>query len=418
MSPTYQPIDLHHRIPSRDSHNSTRQQTDLTLDDWSYDGSIGTYNSAKRVVLQKSHPGDDFGIEFRECQITHGWLSASALVISDITQPLPCHPDEQRPLQVGDVVLSINGVSCQDQPGAAELAYHELRDAESQVLIEFQRLSNDDDNHHYHEIPSGMNYSSPPSSPERFLEVHHHQLMRDDGMTAGDGRTRSSTLSSSEIERFERESMEVSTLGSMLSGVSDTIIAGNLTRDATTSAPTHDQHSRRSVASQISCIMPISRRPPVECVSIAKRHPDEEIGLGLEVSRGVLYVSEVSPIGLLAGKPMLPGDAIVSINGKSFLDDPDAQEAAEIISNALTVVNFEIKASARSRSNKDMTLRRRLIGNCNQLCKKLACTKRVLPGTQQGETAQVPDNDDYDEKEEKLEGAETLEIVGQNESTL
>ena len=347
------------------------------LDEVSYDDSIGTYNSSKRIILHKSHPREELGIEFMQCQVSHvsSSLAATVLVISNIHPSAAERPKWMDVLQVGDCVLKINGMSFEDQPDV-DLAYQELRDAQAEVVIEFQRLPNNSISDGLEENVSSISQISP-----QFLETHHSQLLDEEEAGTAISRTTRSSHNLSDVENVR--SMDVSTLGSVLSGVEDTIVAGNLTteeRQLEQRRSTKDGlwSSRASVASQISCIMPIVKKSSVESITIAKAHPDEEIGLSMQVSKGVLYVAEVSPIGLLAGKAILPGDKIVAINGQNFEEDPDPMEAATVVANALAVVNFEIERTKKSRKT-SKEKRFSPLNICNKLCKKLTGSTRALP---------------------------------------
>ena len=328
------------------SEVNLRSSKELEFDDISYDGSIGSYHGSRSVSLRKSYPGEDLGIELVESR----YGTAAVLVIAKIF-PRPYSGSNR--LQPGDVILSINGMSFQEQPDA-QLAEKELRDARSEVRIEYQRLRVKIQSAPVVEKKSGRNKVKTVDSTTE--EESPSDLSID---SVGDAR-----------------SVDVSALGSYLGGISRDVrsFSDEDDLDVKDDEP-RSVASSQSTPSQIT--MSVLRRPTVQFITVSKSSPDQEVGLAMKVVHGALRVTEVSPTGLLAGKPILPGDTVAAINGKSFIANPDAQEAAKIVSNALTVINFEIKATEKY--NKP---RRRIKFN------KLCCAKRTNPKSSGKQTKQ------------------------------
>jgi hypothetical protein len=57
-------------------------------------------------------------------------------------------------------------------------------------------------------------------------------------------------------------------------------------------------------------------------------------------------VTKVSPTGLFAGKPLLPGDVILSINGISFRDQPNVKTALILMDNAKKEIRIQVLHAA------------------------------------------------------------------------
>ena len=81
-------------------------------------------------------------------------------------------------------------------------------------------------------------------------------------------------------------------------------------------------------------------------LTVTKKHPSQEVGISLGTVDGVLYVTSLSPSGLFVGKPILPGDTVLSINNYDFRKEPKVKDAYAVILNAPTTVTIEIKKTA------------------------------------------------------------------------
>jgi len=77
-------------------------------------------------------------------------------------------------------------------------------------------------------------------------------------------------------------------------------------------------------------------------ITVTKEYKGQKIGIDFAMLNNKLVVTEVSPKGLLRNAPLVFGDTILSINGVSFRQDPDAKEAYSLIKKAPEKVTIEI----------------------------------------------------------------------------
>ncbi len=90
-------------------------------------------NSSRRIKITKNRHDEFLGLELSEATTTWGKL----LTVSNI---IPGSKAASSELKIGDVILTVNGISFKNNPNAAR-AISLLRKSQKEVVIEFQKLS-------------------------------------------------------------------------------------------------------------------------------------------------------------------------------------------------------------------------------------------------------------------------------------
>lgn len=72
-------------------------------------------------------------------------------------------------------------------------------------------------------------------------------------------------------------------------------------------------------------------------VTVHKQSEHEKLGVAVVVRSGSLYINEITSTGLFAETPLEVNDLVVSINGFSFRNNPNAQTALSVVQSTPTV---------------------------------------------------------------------------------
>ena len=323
-----------------------------------YDTPIEGKNKTMEVTFRKKHPSDRVGISMA----TRNTKLGNFLVVTSIS---PNGAAANTELKAGDVILSVNGVDFEEDPDT-EHAARVIRLASDVVDIKFQRISG--------WRPAAAENSRPKKTQitqtilpggERVVKT---ETLKEDGTTTVKieefippqgihlplplGRTESDISGLHSLDMSEA-SVAASYDESMLrmrgdrvgvergkSGVAwGTAIGGSPARSRADSDPNRPAH-------RILPEVDSKSFKPTTIVAF-KTDPDQEVGLVLDNVKGSLVVAKISPTGMFAGKPILPGDRVVSVNSISFRDDPDVSMAQALIDNAYQEVRVEILKSEK-----------------------------------------------------------------------
>lgn len=326
----------------------------LEFDNVSYGDTFLGYRSAKKLTLRNFSSSELPGIVIESQPTQWGTL----LVATDVTRSSRL---SAAGLQDGDIILSIDGVDFREEPDATE-AMDLLCSVDADIEIEYQRLVDN------------------LAQAEGEATKNTNQSLRADGTKCFRTETRnpdgSILVELEEIGHPNPVDVAIEESSARLVGTSGVIEVSGW--DGLTLHNTfHDQQSLPLDEVSIPACVETSSfvTNPLETVTIAvkKTSKSQNVGISLLVSKGVLYVKKISSNGLLVGKPILPGDTVIAINGNDFRRNPSVRVAQTTISNASKSVSFEIlKTSLREISvidKVDLTEKR--------LKKSFCCNKRA-----------------------------------------
>jgi hypothetical protein len=299
-------------------------RTETEFDEESYGASLFEYKPAKSLKMTKSNPAEEVGVNLESRPTKWGTLlvvthisSWSKLILTD--------------LQVGDVVLTINGVNLSEDVDVNR-ATAILRDAEGKVVIEYQRFLE--------------NLTQTESA-----EIEVTGNVKSDGKKCV--RTHTFNPDGSRLVKIEEVgpintldvAIETNTVASEMTGW-DTITKPGSFREQGTSSQ-RKGNGKPSQADETPS--PTSRftgdgADDVEAVAmnINKKYPGQDVGNNVATLEGALCVSKVSTTGLILGKHILPGSTILSIENECFRTNPNARNAFAAIVSANEKLSFEI----------------------------------------------------------------------------
>lgn len=288
------------------------------FDSSSYDDSFSGYNSTKKVSLKDFSASERLGVIIASQYTRWGML----LVAKDVA---PSSRLAALGLKNGDVIISINGFDMKSEPDASR-AMHLIRNSENGIEIEYQRLQN---------LTEGEAKSIPVARMESF---------RPDGTKCT--RTETWNPDGSILVRIE----EVGPLNPVDAAVA-TLHSGDGLNPDVSHISTGSSHFQA-----VSTSFSGGRSPPLEPISItvhkSKRFP--VVGLDLVVTNGLLRVAGIAQGGLLFGKPLLPGDTVLEINGQDFRKNPSVRRAESVLSRATKSITFTIlKTSLLTRMDRE-----------------------------------------------------------------
>ncbi len=286
------------------------------FDDSSYGGSTFGYQSAKKLTLKNFAESER--LEFAvKCHHTH---FGALLVAQGVS---PSSRLAAIGLQNGDVILSINGVDLRKE-GDTSRAMNLIQSSDGSIEIEYQRL--------------GDSYDEEES------QIQRQESFAEDGTKCIRTETRNPDGSISVmIEEIGPGNPVDVGIGdrSSLSRQSDVSVTSG--RDGSL-----NHRSWNSSSFTLNKLEDVKASKPL-FITVYKTSPSQDVGIRLEASGDGLHVKTISPSGLLVGKPILPGDKILSINSHDFRTSRNVRKAKSIISQSTKVVSFEIlKATALS----------------------------------------------------------------------
>jgi PDZ domain len=245
----------------------------MEFDEESYDSALFGYNSSKSIMITKSDPLENIGMEFICLNTQWGKLLTVSKIMPD--SKIATTTD----IGVGDAILAVNGVNFREHPNV-ERALSLINRSPQNVYIEYQNLasfapvvpvSKTKASHHQHDITED---SQPDYENEKLTIIS----LSDDGENQFDNRSKSeSTNASSSKSARMKEPMR----------------AEKMSRDG-------------SVADK-STSEKVKQRPKRIWVTVKKENKKQQVGISLATMNGFLVVTKVSPTGILRGAPILPG---------------------------------------------------------------------------------------------------------------
>jgi len=263
---------------------------DFEFDEQSYGASLFGYNASSTITIVKTYRDEDVGLELMVISTEWGRL----LAVSRIS---PRSLASDTDLKVGDAILTINGTSLRRNP-SVERASSLVRGAPRLVTIEFQKLS-----------------SFSPAVPMDRTEL---QVKENETPKLKSTNSPESHTSQSLEELLGKEKLFFS--GGPLS-------SGQQKEGEFQSSPCRPKSS--------------GKRQKLRVI-VTKEYKGQEVGIDVQVVNDNLIVKKVSSKGLLRNAPLVYGDTILSINGVSFKNDPDVEEAVKVVKNAPRQVAFEV----------------------------------------------------------------------------
>jgi membrane-associated protease RseP (regulator of RpoE activity) len=285
------------------------------FDALAYDDSVFGYNSTKKVSLKDFSASERLGVIIVSQYTRLGVLLVAKEVSSSGRLAA-------LGLRNGDVILSINGVDMKREPDASR-AMSLIRNSEKGIEIEYQRLQNLIEEEGIKNIP-----------------VDRMESFRPDGTKSI--RTETRNPDGSVLVRIEEvgPANPVDTaLTSLGSGKDASPDISRISSDTSRGLP-RNSSSFEAIATSTSFGQQRSLEPVYVQVNRSKRF--QNVGIELVVANGALCVARVSKGGLLFGKPIIPGDTVLEINGQDFRTNPSARRAHAVLSKATTSVSFTI----------------------------------------------------------------------------
>ena len=288
----------------------------LEYDDSSYGGSLLGYMPAKKLTLKKFSASEQLGLAIQSQLTQWGTLLVTTAIAPSSRLALVG-------LKEGDVVLSVNGVDFTEDPDASRAMNLIRNNGDGDIEIEYQRVQDNQD---------GPKVETP--------QVETIETFKPDGTKCM--RTERRNPDGSIFVKIEEIGPD-NPLDVTIDEPQGSFI-GNFDRsEATGWDDASLQHSFRepSINSR-RATSPGSNLLAPQNVLVEKAHPTQDVGINLATLRGVLYVRAISTKGLLVGKPILPGDTILSINGVDFRKEPNVREAMSVMSKSTSKITFRI----------------------------------------------------------------------------
>ena len=252
----------------------------LEFDEDSYGSALFGYNPSKSVFINKSDPSEDIGMEVICLNTDWGKL----LTVSSIT------PDSlvanNTDIEVGDAILSINGVNFREHPNAPRASLI-MDEARQKVFIEYQKLNSFDP-----AVPVSSFAPKAPSSTVR--PTNESQDIEVDAQPDYENEKLTIVSLSDDDSRnyFDARSKSDSTNGSSQTRK----IVGKVTETEDARAKTIN--------------VPIRKEKPKTkkiWVTVRKEKVKQQIGISLSTVNNSLVVTNVSPTGSLRSAPVLSG---------------------------------------------------------------------------------------------------------------
>lgn len=301
-------------------------RNEMTFDESSYGGSVGTYMASRIVRITKSDPSENVGLKLVQ-QRSHWGLMLVVLESSGKAI--------QSGINVGDAILAINGVGFRSRadPDRAALL---LRAATNVVVIEFQRLAEMNA-----ALPAPRNKKAARPGGDKRAPVLSNSVDHRISRTIDQFDATYATFQTTASPNAARPTM------------ADSMTAKNDSHNSKRStdsgqskgrSPPKAAHQKPPGKNNVDVLKPrvVPPKPNAVVVRVQKESPDQDVGLKVEAINGVLYVSKISLQGLFVGKSIVPGDIILSINKQWFLDNPSVAEAEAIMRKAKHIV-LEVK---------------------------------------------------------------------------
>lgn len=314
-------------------------------DEISYGGSLHGYESAKTLKFRKQSKSENLGIAISGKPTRMGTLPV-------VTNLVPFSILALSGLQEGDVVLAVNGVNVRDETGT-QRAMTLLNEAEGEIVVEYQHMA-----------------SMENGGDDTQVEIT--ESFKPDGTKCI--RTETKNPDGSILVKLEEIGPAVP--------VDATVEEGRYSQKSASggnsSHSRSDAHAGTKSTERTSNVTHISGVEFV-VVTVTKSHPAQEVGITVATVDGILYVAKVSPSGLLVGKPVLPGDTILAINGQSFRNNPSAREAHAMIVGAPKTIEFDIlKTSSHEGLDGTLDVKKK------RLYERLMCKKHTTTGESRG----------------------------------
>ena len=316
-----QPVSKHvHRLPP------TKVETEF--DEESYGASISGYNAARRITILKKHPMDRIGVKLKRMQTEWG----AVLVVSKID---PKSPIDGKDIKVGDIIVAVNDISFRDEPipeRAAKIIQFALRE----VTIEYQKK---------------FKPAVPPARPHRMQVTetvlpNGRTIVKTETFDAGE---KSIGIKIEEVQVPIRSSGS-DDVSALASNIGFSTVTNAIPDNGSVDDLLGEYQSRTGSSKGSEDVAKVQRQPPVPrkgndtmVLTVRKKKPSQEVGISMGTTKGSLYITRVSPTGLFAGKPILPGDKVISINNESFRENPVLKDAFAIILNSPDHVAIEIQ---------------------------------------------------------------------------
>ena len=348
-------------------NEKSESKRDHEFDEDSYDASLNGYQSCKIVQFPKLDPQEDVGLTLETKHTKWGRL----LLVSEISPFSKLHYSG---LQVGDAVLEINSFCFRETPDA-DIANGLLKEAWGDVVIEYQPLSHMTTTTNSPTTPSSSSskdeQQSTPAEPQP--ESRITESVKFDGARC----IRTEQVNPDGSTSIKIEELPPSALRNKdKTKKSTTVTMEQPSQFIPEINPHHNHHSN------------------VATIMVRKQSPSDDVGIILAKAKdeGFLFVTKVSPTGLLAGKPVLPGDKILSINDKDFRshrNKPSVQDAYAEIRNAPSTVTFKLakrstpkktkKSNSSSKKQQQEQRRKREIEeqqHKTKFCERFSCSGR------------------------------------------
>ena len=364
----------------------------------SYGASLDGYNASKTATVTKSTPVESIGMSFFTDHTDWGAL----LIVSKIS---PSGLLSKTDLWVGDIILAINDVSFRDNPDA-EHAAAVVDDARDKVCIEFQRISGwepalpprqtqttevtetllsngrkivrtetchadkskkvkieEFDPPRRVNVPIQLNNSdiSPMSSTyvgnmrgleaASFDDDFQRQVTKQRMLLSIENEEALDADSPKLLQRRDSGLKSLSFDDSCFRGKDDEEGAEQIVQaitDRNAGAQTIMRPRTRESKTPASIFKATVGPKGIDTIvlTVTKKDSSQEVGISMGTVKGVLYVTRLSATSLFVGKPILPGDTILSINNISFRKDAATKDAFAAIVNAPNTVTIELKKTA------------------------------------------------------------------------